>query len=178
MVYSALIRRRGRNGKYVPLLTNKMVVPMPIEPSFDIIVAQIKPHTIARLENKLVRIAPQIVIENDDSLAGRLAVQIILDPTEHFLSFESRRMVSAQHRSHDIVHRTHIKRVITWSIDAFEEFLTIFSFHQVVVAQTIKHRTAHVGRVHQPDMCLQAILIADVSRMYDESRPFVGCAIP
>ena len=95
MVYSALIRRRGRNGKYVPLPTDKMVVPVSIKPSFDIIISQIEPHTIARLENKLVRIAPQIMVEDDDGLAGRLAVQIILDPTEHFLSFESRRMVSA-----------------------------------------------------------------------------------
>ena len=95
MVYSALIRRRGRNGKYVPLLTNKMVVPMPIEPSFDIIVAQIKPLTITCLENKLVRIAPQIMVEDDDGLASRLAVQIILDPTEYLSPGKSRRMVSA-----------------------------------------------------------------------------------
>ena len=27
-------------------------------------------------------------------------------------------------------------------------------------------------------MCLQTTLIADISRMYNESRPFVGCAIP
>ena len=33
-----------------PLLTNKMVVPMSIEPSFDIIVAQFKPLTITCLE--------------------------------------------------------------------------------------------------------------------------------
>ena len=47
-----------------------------------------------------------------------------------------------------------------------------------MIADTVEHRAIHVRRVHQMDMVLQSVFIADIAGMDDKCDVLIGCIIP
>lgn len=59
-------------------------------------------------------------------------------------------------------------------VEALKQFLAIFSFHEVMVADGIVDRQTHVGGVHELNMCAQTVVVAYVAGVDNEGRALIG----
>ena len=113
------------------------------------------------------------MVEENNWFSSRLLCQILLNPAENIFSPKSRSMISSPHRCHDIMRRAKIKRVINRAIDTFEQLFSVLPFYKVMISQTIENRTTHIRRIHQLDMILQSVFIANITGMNHKSNLLV-----
>ena len=87
-------------------------------------------------------------------------------------------MVASCHRGYDVVYISEVEGIINRTVNIFKNFFPVFSFYQVMIADAVKHRAIHIRRVHQTDMVLQSVFIADVAGVDDKCDILVGGIIP
>ena len=99
--------------------------------------------------------------------------KIIFHPSTDIVFGISRPIISSRHRCNDIMYVIYIERIINRSINIFKQFLSIFSFYQIMIPDAIINRNIHVPCIYQFYMRLQTILITDITGMYYERNLFI-----
>ena len=147
---------------------------MTIYPSFQVIVTQVNLFLLINPINELVVVSNQIMTKHNDRFSLRNLPDIIFQPTIYIFFCIFRLKVSPKHRSNNVMRASHIKGIISRTINTLEQFFPVLSFHQVMIADTIKYRTIHIGSIHQLDMRLHSFFIAEIAGMDNKGCLFIG----
>ena len=144
MVDAAFVECRRRNSQDISLLADKVIVPVSVEPGFQIVFVQVDLFAVADAEYEFIPGGQQVVIEDDGRFACRDFCQVILQPAIDVFFRVARLMVASRHGRDDIVDVAEVEGIVDRPVDTFKDLFPILPFYQVVVAEAVKHRAVHV----------------------------------
>ena len=151
-------------------------MPVTINPCLQIIFIKIYRFRFSTID-KLISFCENVMIEYINRSSRFHMFKIIFHPSTDIVFGISRPIISSRHRCNDIMYIIYIERIINRSINIFKQFLSIFSFYQIMIPDAIINRNIHVPCIYQFYMRLQTILITDITGMYYERNLFI-CSIP
>ena len=172
VVDATFVGRRGADGPHIALLLFEIDVPVSVNPGFQVVGIQIDAFGVTFVD-KAVAGGEYVVIEDIHRCSFLYLSQVVLQPSSHIIASISRSVVAAGHRGNNVVYAGYIERIIYGSVVFLEHLFAVFPFHQVVIANAVEHRYAHIIGIHQSYVSFHAFFVADVAGVDDESSLFV-----
>ena len=78
MVDSPFVECCGRDCQDISLFPHEMIMPMAVQPRFQVMFVQVNLLVIVNTENKLVPGSQQVMVKDDDRFSCRYLRQVIL----------------------------------------------------------------------------------------------------
>ena len=150
---------------------------MTIYPRFQVMLVQVNAASVVSFKNKSVIISQQVMIKHHNRCPGFYMGKVVFQPKINILTGITGSMVTACHRSDNIMHTSGVKRIINRTVDIFKKLFAVFTFDKVMVSDTIEDRAVHILRIHQFDMLFQPFLITDIAGMNDKSGMLIRCIV-